>query len=396
MRITTLLMALAWFSFCASASAEVVIETVPVGNPGNLGQLSGIGVPPWGDGYNRVVGAVDYYYRIGKFETTAGQYTEFLNAVAATDTYTLWRPWPPSQATYNRKILRSGEPGSYTYSVAPDRANRPVSMVAWRDVARFANWMHNGQPTGAQDLSTTEDGSYFLNGAYTHEELMTIERKPNATWVIPTEDEWYKAAYHKNDGVTGNYWIFPTGSDVLPDYQLIDPDPGNNATCKIENPDPEVETPLYTIGEPYWRTEVGEHENSVSPYGTFDQGGNLEEWLESSYDTYHSSNGKGQRGGSFDQWDFRMAAGYRDNANWPHTAGYQVGFRLALLPPHGDLNCDAVVNNADIPAFVLALTNPDEYLAEYPGCSALLGDVNGDGQFNDADIPAFVELLIGG
>ena len=27
------------------------------------------------------------------------------------------------------------------------------------------------------------------------------------TDVIPTEDEWYKAAYHKNDGVTGNLVI---------------------------------------------------------------------------------------------------------------------------------------------------------------------------------------------
>ena len=43
---------------------------------------------------------------------------------------------------------------------------------------------------------------------------MAVTRKPGATWVIPTEDEWYKVAYHKNDGVTGNYGDYPTGSNT--------------------------------------------------------------------------------------------------------------------------------------------------------------------------------------
>ena len=55
-----------------SVHAEVVIETVTVGNPGNADDTHG-------DGY----GGVDYVYNIGKFEVTAGQYAEFLNAVAA-------------------------------------------------------------------------------------------------------------------------------------------------------------------------------------------------------------------------------------------------------------------------------------------------------------------------
>jgi hypothetical protein len=51
--------------------------------------------------------------------------------------------------------------------------------------------------------------------------------------------------------------------------QLIDPDPGRNATCGGT-----------TIGAPSYRTEVGAHENSDSPYGTFDQGGNVLEFTE--------------------------------------------------------------------------------------------------------------------
>ena len=48
---------------------------------------------------------------------------------------------------------------NYTYTVAPDWASRPVNEVGWGDAARFADWLHNGQPTGMQDLTTTEDDS---------------------------------------------------------------------------------------------------------------------------------------------------------------------------------------------------------------------------------------------
>ena len=51
----------------------------------------------------------------------------------------------------------------------------------------------------------------------------------------------------------------------------IDPDPGNNATFKFDSGTDDG----LTIGSPYYRTGVGAHENSESPYGTFDQGGNV-------------------------------------------------------------------------------------------------------------------------
>ena len=257
-------------------SQQLVIDTVPVGNPGNAGEWSGWSYGYGGVGPNRICGAVDYAYNIGKYEVTAGQYTEFLNSVADTDTYGLYNT--VMAVIYGCNIQRSGSSGSYTYSVAADYADRPVNNVSWGDAARFANWLHNGQPTGAQDLSTTEDGSYFLDGAMTDAELLAVTRKANATWVIPSEDEWYKAAYHKNDGVTGNYWDYPTSSNSVPINVLGDPtDPGNNATYYDYYG---TGTGGYTIGSPYYRTEVGAHENSDSPYGTFDQGGNVWEWNE--------------------------------------------------------------------------------------------------------------------
>ena len=87
----------------AGAHAEVVIETVTVGNPGNDGELSGSGAD--GYGADRICGAVDYVYNIGKFEVTAGQYTEFLNAVAATDTYGLYNPNMADPAEWTGRSL---------------------------------------------------------------------------------------------------------------------------------------------------------------------------------------------------------------------------------------------------------------------------------------------------
>ncbi len=48
--------------------------------------------------------------------------------------------------------------------------------------------------------------------------LRAMREEPDATWVIPSEDEWYKAAYHYNDGVTGNYYNHAKSSDAVPGY----------------------------------------------------------------------------------------------------------------------------------------------------------------------------------
>lgn len=62
----------------------------------------------------------------------------------------------------------------------------------------------------------------------------------------------------------------------------------------------------------------------------------------------------------------------------------------------GDMNCDGEVNNFDIDAFVLALTDPAAYAIAYPDCDPMNGDVNGDGRLDNFDIDPFVDLLTGG
>jgi formylglycine-generating enzyme required for sulfatase activity len=285
-----------------------------VGNPGNAADDTGYG-------------AVAYCFNMGTFEVTAGQYTEFLNKVAATDTYGLFTTnmW---SGTYGCMIQRSGSSGSYTYSVASEWANRPVNYVSWGDAARFVNWLTKGQPTGAQGLTTTEDGSYYLNGAMDNASLQAVTRKTVAQggrYYIPTENEWYKAAYHKNDGMTGNYLDYPTGSDSVPSNDLITPDPGNNANYDQGG---------NTIGSPYWRTEVGAFENSESPYGTFDQGGNVWEWNEAIV----SGSFRGLRGGSFGNYYGNLHVSDRNHSNPTYENTGSFGFRVSEVPDPATLS----------------------------------------------------------
>jgi len=340
-KVLTTAAAIGLFLVFATAGSAVVIDTVPVGNPGNAGELSGSGNVVLGP--DRICGAVGYEYRIGRYEVTAGQYTEFLNKVAGVDSYGLYYTEMSNTTWGGSGITRSDANGDglWEYFVASDFANRAVNWVSWGDAARFANWLHNGQPTGAQNLSTTEDGSYTLNGATSNSALMAVTRKPNATWVIPSEDEWYKAAYHKNDGVTGHYFDFPTGSDTPPGRDMADAS-GNNANYNADSSPFPIDSGKCT-------TIVGEFQNSASPYGTFDQGGNVLEWNEAVFvDSYGSY--RGLRGGSFMSSyretfaavyfasDF-LRASYRRNNQFPtdhSTDPYHefggLGFRVVEVP----------------------------------------------------------------
>ena len=296
------------------------LETVPVGNPGNQAdtELMSDGTT----GY----GSVGYVYSIGKYEVTAGQYTDFLNKVALTDTYGLYSTNMDNEVfPLGCKIQRTGTSGSYTYSVASDWANRPVNCVSYWDSCRFANWLHNGQPTGLPTAATTERGVYTLDG-YNGDDGRTIQRNANWKWAVTSEDEWYKAAYYKSGGTNAGYWDYPTQSNTAPSNVLGNPtDPGNNATYNNDG---------HTIGSPYYRTEVGAHENSDSPYGTFDQGGNVLEWNEAivNQDTDYAY--RGLRGGAFGTLVGSLQASYRIHLSYPSSANsIGIGFRVSEVVP---------------------------------------------------------------
>jgi formylglycine-generating enzyme len=295
------------------------LQLVTVGNPENLGDVRYSTKP---------FGRVDYAYSIGMYDVTAAQYCEFLNAVAANDSYGLYdarMDYDVNPTARGCNIKRSGSPGSYTYSVASDWANRPVNYVSWGDAARFSNWLQNGQPMGPQGSSTTEDGSYYLNGATTYDALMAVTRKAGARWVLPTENEWYKAAYY-DPGKPGGagYWDYPTRSNTVPSNEGADgyTDPGNHVNYSNGS--------SYTIGSPYWRTNVGEFENSASAYGTFDQGGNVAQWNETIVCVDVA--GRGCRGGGFSATEYGLRAALCVYSSGVDREYRDTGFRVATVP----------------------------------------------------------------
>ena len=293
------------------AHAAISISTVTIGNAGNAADTRVMNDGTTG------YGSVGSAYSIGKYEVTAAQYTAFLNAVAATDTYGLYNTKMASD-TAGCQIIRSGTSGGYTYSVAGDYANRPVNYVSWGDSARFSNWLSNNQPTGTQSAGTTESGAYTLSGATTAAALNAVTRSGSAAWFITSENEWYKAAFY--DPTTGSYNQYATGGNVLPSNTLVDPDPGNNANYRSTNG-------VDTLAGPYYRTEVGEFENSDSPYGTFDQNGNVWEWNESTY----LGQFKEMRGGAIGTYDVTLSSAFRyfDSPTYEaNTVGFRVGSSL--------------------------------------------------------------------
>ena len=81
------------------------------------------------------------------------------------------------------------------------------------------------------------------------------------------------------------------------------------------------------IGSPYYRTEVGEFELSDSPYGTFDQGGNVREWNEAIL----SGSYRGLRSGSFFSNVNYLHASSR-TYYYPTIEFINIGFRVAEVP----------------------------------------------------------------
>src|ERR1044072_7955428 len=94
------------FAIASTARAALSIATVTIGNAGNMADTRGKndGTSGYGQG--------QYTYSLGKEEVTAAQYTAFLNAVAATDTYGLYNTAMTTDQA-GCQIIRSGTSGSY-------------------------------------------------------------------------------------------------------------------------------------------------------------------------------------------------------------------------------------------------------------------------------------------
>jgi formylglycine-generating enzyme len=290
----------------------VNIDTVPVGNPGNSADATGYG-------------SVKYPYRIGKYEVTNAQYVEFLNAVDPTggNALALYNP-EMSSGGYGGIIRNSGAINGSKYTVKAGRDNNPVVFVSFFDAMRFVNWLENGQGNGS-----TETGVYAIGNG------VNEVRNPNATFFLPSENEWYKAAYHKNDGVTGNYWNFTTATDSVPysdnPNSLNTPDNTNAGNYFINDLIANGYNDGYAVTggisfhtNQNYLTDVGTYSQAKSAYGTFDQGGNIWEWNEAV-----ERISRGARGGNFSDDPHYGSAVFR--FSFHATRETAIGFRIATI-----------------------------------------------------------------
>ena len=184
------------FRISSSLNPLSLSNFVSVGNNGNPNDTTGYG-------------GVNYVYQIGKYPITQSEYAEFLNAVALTDTFGLYNTNMGSDPRGG--ITRSSSSGSYVYTLKPNMGNKPMNFITWFNCARYCNWLHNGKPSGTQNASTTENGAYAISGT-------SAVKLSGASYWIPTENEWYKAAYYSMDrnGGFGGYWKYATQSDSDP------------------------------------------------------------------------------------------------------------------------------------------------------------------------------------
>jgi len=336
-------------SLPAQASAQqygkvISVRTVSIDSPGNKSVSivpftdavypSCAGVPdpvPAPFGSCMEVGAVKNRYQIGELEVTVAQYVAFLNTAnfGLTNPPRLFMPrfetaksWPRfGSINFNQRAA----PGT-RYSVAyPQWANKPYAFATFGRAARFVNALQNGtllskktSQTNGRTITTyrvrlsarTETGMYDLGVT---RPKGGSGRKASNGFVIPSQNEWIKAAYYDpNGGGTDSYWKYPTNAGVFGDGTATAPNasvlsPGTGAVTNGSSqplssytapglPSPNwcpsqvsaANCSVYPFpGDPTDQNNLFQGNVSTvgqtrtrSPWGTLDQGGNVVEWTD--------------------------------------------------------------------------------------------------------------------
>jgi formylglycine-generating enzyme required for sulfatase activity len=263
------------------------MDFVTIGNPGNLADTTGAPNP---------ARSVPYAYRMGTYEVSRDMITK-ANTVGGL-----------------------GITLADMSSMGGNGVNRPATGVSWDEAARFVNWLNTSQgyapaykyslQPGEGGYSVYADMLLWASGDAGYNPANPY-RNANAMYFLPSENEWYKAAYF--DGTT--YFNYPTGSDTAPS-----PVAGGMAAG----------TAVY---DQTWEQGPADISNAggLSPYGTMGQGGNVWEWIESADDGVNNSGSedRGLRGGEYGSTAYTLESSMRA-LNIP--SGGVIGFRVAAVP----------------------------------------------------------------
>lgn len=329
-------------------SNQISINLVVVGAPNNPADVQLSGTNKTENDQNGY-GSVLMPYQIGTYDVTAEQYCAFLNSVAKkNDPHFLYNTNMTSDPNV-ACIIRSGDTNSgYTYTPISGREKFPITYVYWANALRFCNWLENNQPIGDQTAATTEKGSYdiaaihdFTPGPKTE---YSIPSTPGAAWVLPTENQWYKAAYYiplSNNNTPGKYCLFGTGNMDHPGNKWEEAVVANQANYCLDG--------TFTTSTQPHLTPVGSFKNSPSPWGAYDMAGEVSQWT-STFDLTGST--VIIRGGSWssqtsDELTSKVRLGISGLTTSP-TIGFRVVYNIPPPPviTHLDMKKDLVAIGA--------------------------------------------------
>jgi formylglycine-generating enzyme required for sulfatase activity len=202
--------------------------------------------------------------------------------------------------------------------------SQPAANVTWYEAAAFVNWLNTSQGyTAAYNLTysgNTPIGITLWTGA----NIWTLGgsdpfRNANAHYFLPSENEWYKAAYYSPGGV---YYQYADGSNTAPTAVAS----GTAAGTAVYNG---------VASQPAAVDQSG----GLSPYGTQGQTGNVWQWAETDYSdpTNSSDGGRVIRGGYWFGDPSNVASSGRYYFELPTVTGFPIGFRVASVPEPNSL-----------------------------------------------------------
>jgi hypothetical protein len=145
---------------------------------------------------------------------------------------------------------------------------------------------------------------------------------PGATFYVPTEDQWYKAAYYKGGNTNAGYWDYATQSDTAPTAVT-------SGTTGIGSAGSTGNFANYNLTAD-WNSQNGNvttvgTNGGASAYATFDMGGNISELNDL---TGAAGSSRGLRGGNLGNDAFGLSSSV-SNSYDPSGESVGIGFRLA-------------------------------------------------------------------